>query len=35
MYTSAAIHPKTSLALLLGAGLALIALWRYRQSPAR
>jgi short-subunit dehydrogenase len=35
IYTSAAMHPKTALALLLGAGLALIAVWRYRQSPAR
>jgi short-subunit dehydrogenase len=35
LYTKAAIHPKTALALLLGAGLALIALWRYRQSPVR
>jgi short-subunit dehydrogenase len=34
LYTNAVIHPKTALALLLGAGLALIALWRYRQSPA-
>jgi short-subunit dehydrogenase len=35
MYTTASMHPKTALALLAGAGLALIALWRYRQSPAR
>jgi short-subunit dehydrogenase len=34
IYTEAAIHPKTTLALLLGAGLALAALWSYRQSPA-
>ena len=33
LYTKAAIHPKTALALLIGAGVALIALWRYRQSP--
>jgi short-subunit dehydrogenase len=32
LYTKAAIHPKTALALLLGAGLAFVALWRYRQS---
>jgi short-subunit dehydrogenase len=35
MYTTGSMHPKTTLALLAGAGLALIALWRYRQSPAR
>jgi short-subunit dehydrogenase len=33
MYTKAEMHPKTTLALLLGAGLALIALWRYREGP--
>jgi hypothetical protein len=32
MYTEAAIHPKTAFALLLGAGLALAAFWRYRQN---
>jgi short-subunit dehydrogenase len=35
VYTKASMHPKTVMALMLGAGLALIALWRYRQSPAR
>jgi short-subunit dehydrogenase len=34
LYTKATIHPKTAIALLLGAGLALAALWRYRQFPA-
>ncbi|MDB5794358.1 MAG: short-chain dehydrogenase [Noviherbaspirillum sp.] len=32
MYTEAAIHPKTAFALMLGAGLALVAFWRYRQN---
>jgi hypothetical protein len=32
IYTEASIHPKMAFALLLGAGLALVALWRYRQS---
>jgi short-subunit dehydrogenase len=34
LYTRAEMYPKTALALLLGAGLALVALWRYRESPA-
>jgi len=32
LYTKAAIHPKTALALLIGAGVALFALWRYRHQ---
>jgi short-subunit dehydrogenase len=35
LYTKAAIHPKTALALMVGAGLALAALWRYAQDPGR
>ncbi|WP_026075779.1 SDR family oxidoreductase [Noviherbaspirillum massiliense] len=32
IYTRAALHPRTTLALALGAGFALAALWRRRQS---
>lgn len=35
LYTSAATRPGTAMALALGAGLALAALWRYRQAPSR
>ncbi len=34
LYTKAATHPKTVLSLVLGAGIALAALWRMRQRPA-
>ncbi|WP_136415650.1 SDR family oxidoreductase [Herbaspirillum sp. ST 5-3] len=34
LYTKAATHPKTAMSLLLGAGIALMALWRLRQRPA-
>lgn len=34
LYTKAAIHPKTATTLVLGAGVALMALWRRRQRPA-
>lgn len=34
LYTKAALHPRTAMALLLGAGLALVALWQYREGSA-
>jgi short-subunit dehydrogenase len=34
MYTSAVTNPKTTMALLVGAGLALAAIWRYRGEAA-
>ncbi len=34
LYTKAATHPKTATTLALGAGVALMALWRRRQRPA-
>lgn len=34
LYTKAVTHPKAVMALLLGTGLAFVALWRYREGSA-
>ncbi len=35
LYTQAAMHPRPAMVLFVGTGLALFALWRYRQSAMR